>query len=95
MIESKNTFRMTDSSQFTYHDRIFDNKINSLVHATDEHFTNMMYREALKTGFYDLQAARDHYRDITAATEYGMNWQLLEKFIEVSSSLICLNCLWI
>lgn len=84
MIGSKETFRNNDSSQFTYHDRIFDNEINSIVRDTDGHYSNMLYREAIKTGFYDLQAARDRYRDITGVSG-GMNWQLVEKFIEVSA----------
>ena len=92
MIGSKNSFRINDSSEYTYHDRIFDNKVNSLVRATDEHYANMMYREAVKTGFYDLQAARDHYRDITT-TENGMNWNLLVKFIEVSMFILVCQCM--
>ena len=82
MIGSKDTLRSNDSSRFTYHDRIFDNEMNDIVRETDDHYSNMLYREAIKTGFYDLQAARDRYRDITAAGD-GMNWQVVQKFIEV------------
>ena len=82
MLASKETFRNNDSSLFTYHDRIFDNEMNRIVRDSDDHYSNMLYREAVKTGFYDLQAARDRYRDITAAGD-GMNWALVNKFIEV------------
>ena len=82
MLASKETFRNNDSSLFTYHDRIFDNEMNRIVRDSDDHYSNMLYREAVKTGFYDLQAARDRYRDITAAGD-GMNWTLVNKFIEV------------
>ena len=83
MLGSRELFRSSDSSAYTYHDKVFDNEMNHLIHATDEHYSNMMYREATKTGFYDLQAARDYYRDLTAPIN-GMNWKLIEKFIEVS-----------
>ena len=85
MIGSKDTLRSNDSTRFTYHDRIFSNEMNNIVRETDNHYSNMLYREAIKTGFYDLQAARDRYRDITAAGD-GMNWQLVEKFIEVKNA---------
>ena len=78
----KDTFRNVDISQYTYHDKVFDNEINNLVKVTDKHYSDMLYREAMKSGFYDLQAARDRYRDVTAISE-GMNWNLIEKFIEV------------
>ena len=83
MLKLKDTFRNTDVSKYTYHDKIFDNEINHLIKETDSHYSNMLYREAMKTGFYDLQAARDRYRDIAAVSE-GMNWDLIAKFMEVS-----------
>ena len=67
---------------FTYHDHIFDNDINRLVKASEEAYEHLMFREAIKAGFYDLQAARDRYRDITAAGD-GINWVLVKRFIEV------------
>ena len=82
MVKSQEALRCDSSDNFTYQDRIFDNEMNHLATVTDEHYENMMYREALKTGFYDLQTARDRYRDITAAGD-GMNWVLVRKFIEV------------
>lgn len=82
MIKSQETLRCDNSDNFTYQDRIFDNEMNHLATVTDEHYENMLYREALKTGFYDLQTVRDRYRDITAAGD-GMNWVLIRKFIEV------------
>ncbi len=82
MVASQNALRSDSPNNFTYQDRIFDNEMNQLVRCADEAYENMMYRDALKSGFYDLQAARDRYRDITAAGD-GMNWVLVKKFIEV------------
>lgn len=90
MLATKDTFRNVGPAEYTYHDKVFDNEMNSLVRQTDEHYYNMLHREAMKTGFYDLQAARDRYRDMSAF-EGGMNWQLIEKFIEASISLDGVN----
>ena len=78
----KPALRNDPRENFTYHDRIFDNDLNRLINASEEAYEKLMFREAVKAGFYDLQAARDRYRDITAAGD-GMNWQLLQRFIQV------------
>ena len=83
MIGQRNSFRDDPCERFTYHDLIFDNEMNRLIKLADEHYENMMFRDAVKASFYDLQAARDRYRDITGVGD-GMNWQLVERFIKVS-----------
>lgn len=82
MITLKETFRNDPRENFTYNDHIFDNDINRLLNSCEEAYKNLMFREAIKTGFYDFLASRDRYRDITAAGD-GMNWQLVERFIYV------------
>ena len=83
MIGTKETMRNDTSEKYTYQDRVFVNEMDHIILTADAHYENMAYREAVKTGFYDLQAARDRYRDITATGD-GMNWQMVERFIEVS-----------
>ena len=83
MLKLKDTGTFRNSGEYMYHDKVFDNEMNRLVRDTDKHYSNMLYREAMKTGFYDLQAARDRYRDISAVSG-GMNWELIMKFMEVS-----------
>lgn len=46
-----------------------------------------MYKEALKVGFYQLLAARDAYRDATAA-DGGMHVDLVMRFIRIQALLI-------
>lgn len=46
----------------SFFERVFENEINIAVHQTEEAFTQMMYRDALKSGWYDLLNARDAYR---------------------------------
>lgn len=78
----KDSLRCDGQEQFTYHDRVFDSEMNHIINQTEEAYENLMFREAMKHGFYDLQAARDRYRDITTAGD-GMNWTLVHRFIKV------------
>ncbi|XP_010264844.1 PREDICTED: leucine--tRNA ligase, cytoplasmic-like isoform X2 [Nelumbo nucifera] len=74
----------------TYADRVFANEINIAVKMTEQHYSDYMFREALKTGFYDLQAARDEYRFSCGVG--GMNNELLLRFMDVQTRLITPIC---
>ncbi|XP_068648083.1 leucine--tRNA ligase, cytoplasmic-like isoform X1 [Aristolochia californica] len=74
----------------TYADRVFANEINIAVRETEKHYKGFMFREALKTGFYDLQAARDEYR-FSCGTG-SMNRDLLWRFMDVQTQLITPIC---
>jgi leucyl-tRNA synthetase len=50
----------------------------------------MMFREALKTGFYDLQTARDEYR--VSCGSAGMHRDLLWRYMDVQTKLITPIC---
>jgi len=68
----------------------FNSEINRAIRLTQENFENMMYREALKTGFYELQASRDKYREVCVD---GMHKDLIMRFIEVITAICIANCL--
>ncbi|XP_030552782.1 leucine--tRNA ligase, cytoplasmic isoform X2 [Rhodamnia argentea] len=74
----------------TYADRVFANEMNIAVKLTEQHYQDYMFREALKSGFYDLQAARDEYR-LSCGTG-GMNRDLLWRFMDVQTRLIAPIC---
>ncbi|CAL1356913.1 unnamed protein product [Linum trigynum] len=74
----------------TYADRVFENEINIAVKMTEESYSNCMFREALKTGFYDLQTARDEYR--FSCGSGGMNYDLVFRFMDVQTRLITPIC---
>lgn len=74
----------------TYADKVFANEINIAVKMTDQHYRDYMFREALKTGFYDLQSARDEYRFSCGAG--GMNRDLVWRFMDVQTRLITPIC---
>jgi len=74
----------------TFADRVFENEINIAVEKTRKNYEKYMFREALKTGFYDLQAARDEYR--LSCGSGGMNHGLVWRFIDVQTRLITPIC---
>ncbi|XP_031557263.1 leucine--tRNA ligase, cytoplasmic-like [Actinia tenebrosa] len=87
ILEAKDSLRTGDASSFN--DRVFDSEINRAIRMTEANYENMMYREALKTGFYELQAARDKYREVCTK---GMHRDLVFRFIEVQTLLLSPIC---
>ena len=53
-------------------------------------YEKMLFREALKVGFYELQAARDTYRVACGAA--GMHRDLVARFVEVQAKLLAPIC---
>ncbi len=49
--------------------------------STEENYQKMLFREALRTGFFEMQQARDKYRELTQ-NENGMNAKLVHQFIQ-------------
>lgn len=50
----------------------------------------MLFKEALRTGFFEFQAVRDKYRELTALD--GMNVNLILHFIELQALLLSPIC---
>ena len=71
----------------SFADRVFANAIDTAIAATETNFENMMFRDALKTGYYDLQSARDAYR-MRCDGDAGMHADLTARYIEVSTLLV-------
>ncbi|KAH8114896.1 leucine-tRNA ligase [Phellopilus nigrolimitatus] len=69
-----------------YHDVVFENEINELIAVTKGHYEATNYKDALKYGFFEMQMARDWYREVTS--DVGMNAELVKYWIRVSCLLI-------
>lgn len=55
-LQSLNTFR---TGEMHLLDRVFQSQINRAVAETDDHFNRTMFKAGLKSGFFDMQSARD------------------------------------
>ncbi|EJU03238.1 leucine-tRNA ligase [Dacryopinax primogenitus] len=84
MVETKSTLR---TGPKTFHDDVFENEINNLIEITKKNYDATSFKDALKYGFYELQSARDAYREMTA--DANMHADLVEYFIRISALLVC------
>ena len=57
MLASKETLR--SSKKTTFHDDVFVSEMSKRMNETAKNYNDMLFREALRTGFFELQAARD------------------------------------
>ncbi|XP_078041330.1 leucyl-tRNA synthetase [Augochlora pura] len=88
VLVNKSTFRQ--GKPHTFNDKVFDSEINLKIRDTGDNYSKMLYKEALKTGFFELQAARDKYLQLT--TLDNANWTLIMKFIETQIILLSPIC---
>lgn len=53
MLGMKDTLRTGPVTSF--HDRVFDSQMNALIRDTDKNYSQMLFKEALKSGFFEFQ----------------------------------------
>ena len=70
--------------EYNYYDHIFDQEINREIMVTTEHYEQMNYREALLSGYYGMQSAKDDYLKYVEVPHK----RLIEKFINVETRLM-------
>lgn len=64
--------------------------MNKKILETDQNYQKTLFKEALKTGFFELQAARDKYREL--CSDSSMHADLVTKYIEVQAKLMSPIC---
>ena len=64
----------------TFHDTVFMNEMNLKLKEAHDAYDKLLFKEALKTGFFELQTARDKYRELCG--EDGMCKDLVMQYIE-------------
>ncbi|XP_061904758.1 leucine--tRNA ligase, cytoplasmic-like isoform X1 [Entelurus aequoreus] len=87
MIANQNNLRTGPAD--TFNDRVFASEINAGILKTEQHYDKMMYKEALKSGFFEFQAAKDKYRELAIE---GMHKELVFQFIERQTLLLAPIC---
>lgn len=88
MLESMESMRSERISCFA--DRAFENAMNKLIVETKEHYDKMMFREALRVGFFEYQELRTKYKEICGPS--GLHGPLTRRFIETQAILISPIC---
>lgn len=78
------------SGAYNFHDKVFISEMNTKINQTDDNYSKMLFKEALKSGFFELQAARDKYRELCSSE--GMHVELTTQYIAVQAKLIAPIC---
>jgi leucyl-tRNA synthetase len=76
----------------TWQAKAFANAMNQLIHETHEHYSRMMMRDALRTGWFLFQRARDEYRDWAKKAKQPMSRELIRRFIDAQARVIAPVC---
>uniref|UniRef100_H2ZCU5 leucine--tRNA ligase n=1 Tax=Ciona savignyi TaxID=51511 RepID=H2ZCU5_CIOSA len=84
-----NEIPLREGPPTTFNDKVFTSEMNIAIQATQANYNEMMFKEALKTGFFEFQLARDKYRELSMD---GMNRELVMKYIEVQTLLLAPIC---
>eukprot|EP00088_Acartia_fossae_P002624 TRINITY_DN1108_c1_g1_i3.p1 TRINITY_DN1108_c1_g1~~TRINITY_DN1108_c1_g1_i3.p1 ORF type:complete len:1178 (+),score=353.43 TRINITY_DN1108_c1_g1_i3:49-3582(+) len=74
----------------TFHDTVFMNEMNLKLAEAHDAYDKLLFKEALKTGFFELQTARDKYRELCG--EDGMCRDLVMQYIEWQAIILSVIC---
>lgn len=77
---------------FNFADEVFDSQMSLCIEATDRAFGNMEYKEGVKTGFFDLQDARDKYQEFCKLQGQKMHSDLIKRFLRTQALLLAPIC---
>ena len=75
----------------TFHDQVFENEMSKLVNAAAVAYDKMLFKEALKRGFFEMQGSRDKYRELSVSSG-GMSRRLVRQFIEWQAVVLSPIC---
>ena len=73
-------------------DRVFLLKVKECMKLAKEAYETMKFRDAVKSGFYDLQNARDEYRNYHHISKEVMNLKCVETYIAAQAVAIAPVC---
>ena len=65
--------------------------MSKLVNAAAVAYDKMLFKEALKRGFFEMQGSRDKYRELSVSSG-GMSRRLVRQFIEWQAVVLSPIC---
>jgi leucyl-tRNA synthetase len=84
------TFRQ--GSPLVFMDRYFLARMHECVHIAKEAYSSMRFRDALKYSFFELQIARDQYRENCKKLGIGMDADVISDFIKIQAITMAPIC---
>lgn len=88
MLASKLLLRSDKTRSFN--DKVFLSEMYMKTKETDENYQKLLFREALRSGFFEFQSCRDKYRELCGAE--GMHAELVIEFIRRQVILLAPIC---
>jgi len=83
-------FRIGNDNGFI--DRTFENQMNHLIRLTEHHYEQTHYKDALKTGFFEYQMAKDNYKQFCGSKDSALREDLIFRFIETQAIILSPIC---
>jgi len=74
----------------SFHDKVFLNEMNLKLKHTTENFDQLLFKDGLRTGFFEFSSSRDKYRELCG--DAGMNRGLILQFITWQAILLSPIC---
>lgn len=87
-LESIETLREGDATTFA--DRSFENAMSKYIIETKEQYDKMMFREALRCGFFEYQELRSKYKEMCGSIR--PHKELTKRFIETQAIILSPIC---
>lgn len=98
IVENMKSLGSFRSGPFTWNDQVFNAEMDATINQAEVSYDAMLYREALKNSYYDLQASRNEYRKATIGQGVsstnsiekfeGMHRDLFLRYVEMEALLL-------
>ena len=72
--------KLREGGEMTFHDKVFVAEMNKLVKASGVAYEKLLFKEALRNGFFELQRSRDKYRELCGPA--GMRKDLVLRSVD-------------
>jgi len=81
---------VTRASADTFHDVVFQGEMSKLLVETEANYKALLFKDAMRTGLFSMQGARDKYRELCG--ELGMSRPLARRFVEWQALMLAPVC---
>ncbi|XP_042206622.1 leucine--tRNA ligase, cytoplasmic-like [Homarus americanus] len=89
LLAEKSSMRTGPAS--TINDKMFTSEMNLKIRETDENYRSLMFKEALRTGFFEYNNLFHQYRE-RAQVQAGLHWDLVSRYLTTQVLLLAPIC---
>jgi leucyl-tRNA synthetase len=80
------------NEDLNFNDRVFHAQMDDIIQRTASHFDAMQWRDGFQASFFELQIARDNYRDICLRGAFGLHQAVVNRFMEAKVIMLAPIC---